>query len=75
MCFDSDYLIYLYSYRLGAFGFLTSEELRNAGYKANNGFRDQKTAISWVGKHIQDFGGDPENITLAGMSVGGGESG
>ncbi|KAL1987849.1 hypothetical protein VTN96DRAFT_2252 [Rasamsonia emersonii] len=59
------------NYRLGVFGFLTSEELRNAGYKANNGFRDQKVAILWVRKHIQDFGGDPENITLAGMSAGG----
>jgi carboxylesterase type B len=51
---------------------LTSEELRAAGYKANNGFRDQRTAIEWVHRHIADFGGDPDNITLAGMSAGGG---
>ncbi|EEA28753.1 hypothetical protein TMatcc_002895 [Talaromyces marneffei ATCC 18224] len=59
------------NYRLGAFGFLTSDELRAAGYKANNGFRDQRTAIEWVHRHIRDFGGDPDNITLAGMSAGG----
>ncbi|PCH02393.1 Carboxylesterase, type B [Penicillium occitanis (nom. inval.)] len=62
------------NYRLGAFGFLTSEELRAAGYKANNGFRDQRTAIEWVHRHIADFGGDPDNITLAGMSAGGGSA-
>ncbi|KAL2856426.1 Alpha/Beta hydrolase protein [Aspergillus pseudoustus] len=59
------------NYRLGALGFLTSEELRSAGYKANNGLRDQRVAIEWVRKHIHEFGGDPENITLAGMSAGG----
>ncbi|KAJ5520425.1 hypothetical protein N7463_000878 [Penicillium fimorum] len=59
------------NYRLGAFGFLTSDELRSAGYKANNGIRDQRIAMRWVQKHILDFGGDPENVTLAGMSAGG----
>jgi carboxylesterase type B len=65
----------LNSYRLGAFGFLTSDELRQAGYNANNGLRDQKVAMRWVQKHIADFGGDPDNVTLAGMSAGGGMSG
>ncbi|KAL2856175.1 Alpha/Beta hydrolase protein [Aspergillus pseudodeflectus] len=59
------------NYRLGALGFLTSEELRNAGYKANNGLRDQRVAIEWVRKHIHEFGGDLDNITVAGMSAGG----
>ncbi|KAF9889576.1 hypothetical protein FE257_007084 [Aspergillus nanangensis] len=58
------------NYRLGAFGFLTSDELRQAGYKANNGLRDQRVAMEWVQRHIRDFGGDPENVTLAGMSAG-----
>ncbi|OKL57800.1 hypothetical protein UA08_07259 [Talaromyces atroroseus] len=62
------------NYRVGAFGFLTSEELRSAGYKANNGLRDQRVAIEWVHRHIRDFGGDPNNITLAGMSAGGGST-
>ncbi|KAL3477482.1 Alpha/Beta hydrolase protein [Aspergillus californicus] len=59
------------NYRLGALGFLTSEELRKAGHKANNGLRDQRVAIEWVRKHIHEFGGDADNITLAGMSAGG----
>ncbi|KAJ5674410.1 alpha/beta-hydrolase [Penicillium maclennaniae] len=59
------------NYRLGAPGFLTSEELRNAGYHANNGLRDQRVALEWVRRHIADFSGDPDNITVAGMSAGG----
>lgn len=59
------------NYRLGAFGFLTSKELRDAGYKANNGLHDQRLAMRWVQKHIRDFGGDPDNVTLAGESAGG----
>ncbi|KAF9890585.1 hypothetical protein FE257_005716 [Aspergillus nanangensis] len=59
------------NYRLGAFGFLTSEELRRRGYKANNGLRDQRAALQWIERHIADFGGDPENITVSGISAGG----
>ncbi|KAL5340273.1 Alpha/Beta hydrolase protein [Aspergillus crustosus] len=59
------------NYRLGAFGFLTSDELRSAGYKANNGLRDQRVGIEWVRKHIHEFGGDADNITVGGMSAGG----
>ncbi|KAE8376990.1 Alpha/Beta hydrolase protein [Aspergillus bertholletiae] len=58
------------NYRLGMFGFLTSDELRKAGYKANNGLRDQRVAIEWVRRHIADFGGDPDNVTAAGESAG-----
>lgn len=54
------------------FGFLTSDELRKAGYKANNGLRDQRVALEWVRRHIEDFGGDPDNVTAAGESAGAG---
>lgn len=59
---------------MGAFGFLTSDELRRAGYKANNGLRDQRVALEWVQKHIRDFGGDPDNVTVAGESAGAGKN-
>ncbi|KAL6232491.1 hypothetical protein BDW75DRAFT_247123 [Aspergillus navahoensis] len=58
------------NYRLGPFGFLTSDELREAGYKANNGLHDQRVALEWIWRHIADFGGDPDNVTLSGMSAG-----
>ncbi|RYF39076.1 MAG: hypothetical protein EOO38_23825, partial [Cytophagaceae bacterium] len=64
-------LLTSFSYRLGAAGFMTSEELRVAGYKANNGFHDQRTALKWIKKHISGFGGDPNEITTVGESAGG----
>ncbi|KAF2270515.1 alpha/beta-hydrolase [Lojkania enalia] len=59
------------NYRLGVTGFLTSEELRTAGYKANNGFHDQRMALKWIKKFINGFGGDPDEITVCGESAGG----
>ncbi|KAF2109526.1 carboxylesteras-like protein [Lophiotrema nucula] len=59
------------NYRLGVAGFLTSEELRKAGYKANNGFHDQRVALKWVKKFIGGFGGNEGEITVSGESAGG----
>ncbi|KAL5447662.1 hypothetical protein PMIN05_001957 [Paraphaeosphaeria minitans] len=59
------------NYRLGVTGFMTSKELRSYGYKANNGFHDQRTALQWVRKYICGFGGNPEEITVSGESAGG----
>ncbi|KKK23364.1 hypothetical protein ARAM_002163 [Aspergillus rambellii] len=58
------------NYRLGIPGFLTSQELRNAGYEANNGLRDQKVALRWIQRYIAGFGGDPTNVTVVGQSAG-----
>ncbi|RFU29937.1 hypothetical protein B7463_g6386, partial [Scytalidium lignicola] len=58
------------NYRVGATGFLTSEDLRSQGFPANNGLRDQRVAFQWVKKFISGFGGDPENITAIGNSAG-----
>ncbi|KAE8405585.1 Alpha/Beta hydrolase protein [Aspergillus pseudonomiae] len=59
------------SYRVGALGFLTSEELRSSGLTGNNGLRDQITALLWLKSNIGGFGGDPDNITFVGQSAGG----
>ena len=65
-------LTLLFSYRVGVPGFLTSAELQNVGYKANNGIRDQRTSLMWVQKFISGFGGDPTKVTLTGQSAGAG---
>lgn len=59
-----------HSYRLSGPGFLTSEELRLAGYLTNNAFRDQRAALEWIHKYISGFGGDAQKITLMGESAG-----
>ena len=61
----------LSSYRLGIPGFMTSTELRNAGFKANNALRDQRTALEWIQENISGFGGDPARVTVIGESAGG----
>ncbi|KAJ5631955.1 hypothetical protein N7490_008294 [Penicillium lividum] len=59
------------NYRLGLFGFLTSEELVSHGKYPNNGLQDQCTALLWVKEYIAGFGGDDENVTVMGQSAGG----
>ncbi|KPI39656.1 Para-nitrobenzyl esterase [Cyphellophora attinorum] len=58
------------NYRLGVFGFLASQELLDAGIDANRGLKDQLVALEWIHKNIAGFGGDPENVTVAGESAG-----
>lgn len=62
------------SYRLGIPGFLTSAEMQKAGYKPNNGLRDQATALQWIKHHISGFGGNPESVAVMGESAGAGKS-
>ncbi|KAG0699983.1 Alpha/Beta hydrolase protein [Suillus ampliporus] len=57
------------NYRLLAFGFLASEEVRRAGV-GNLGLQDQRQALRWVQKYISAFGGDPTKVTIWGYSAG-----
>ena len=58
-------------YRLGAFGFLSSRDVKRNG-KVNAGLLDQRFALQWVQDNIEKFGGDPNKVTLAGESAGAG---
>ncbi len=59
------------NYRVGVLGYLTHREIREeTGRDGNFGLDDQLTAVRWVRRHIADFGGDPERITLMGQSAG-----
>ena len=60
-------------YRLGVFGFFADEELAaesEHGSTGNYGLLDQICALQWVKNNISAFGGDPDNVTLAGESAG-----
>ena len=59
------------AYRLNVFGYFADEELlARDGTTGNYGLLDQIRALRWVRENIAAFGGDPEQITLAGESAG-----
>ncbi|KAF2163588.1 hypothetical protein M409DRAFT_26197 [Zasmidium cellare ATCC 36951] len=58
-------------YRLGAFGFLSSDEVHRKGVP-NAGLLDQHLALEWVQQYIHLFNGDKNRVTLAGESAGAG---
>lgn len=62
------------NYRLNVFGFLAHPELTREQPQApsNFGSLDQQAGLKWVVRNIEAFGGDPQNITIAGQSAGGG---
>jgi para-nitrobenzyl esterase len=61
------------NYRVGPLGFFAHPELtRESGNNAsgNYGLMDQIAALKWVQQNIAAFGGDPDNVTIAGQSAG-----
>ncbi len=62
------------NYRLGVLGWLAHPDLSAespARISGNYGLMDQVAALEWVKRNIESFGGDPENVTIAGESAGG----
>ncbi|XP_013190632.1 esterase E4 [Amyelois transitella] len=55
------------NYRLGVLGFL-SLDLKEAS--GNMGLKDQCLALKWVKKNINKFGGNPNDVTIYGISAG-----
>ena len=62
------------NYRVAAMGFLCHPDLvrDQRDECANFGLWDQHAGLKWVRDNIANFGGDPDNITIAGQSAGGG---
>lgn len=61
------------NYRLNIFGWMVHPELDAESTNktsGNYGLLDQIAALRWVRRNITSFGGDPENITIAGQSAG-----
>jgi para-nitrobenzyl esterase len=60
------------NYRLGVLGWLAHPELsaEQGGFSGNYGLLDQIRALEWVRDNIGAFGGNPDNVTIAGESAG-----
>jgi para-nitrobenzyl esterase len=61
------------NYRVGVFGFLAHPELTAESenhVSGNYGLLDQIEALKWIKANISAFGGDAENVTIAGQSAG-----
>ncbi|XP_065209349.1 juvenile hormone esterase-like [Planococcus citri] len=65
---DRDVILITFHYRLGVFGFLSTEDEIIPG---NYGLKDEVAVLEWVQKYIDDFGGDKNRVTLFGGSSGG----
>ena len=71
-----DMVVVSLQYRLGPFGWfshpalraLTNDPLEASG---NFGILDQIHALEWIEANIEEFGGDPANVTIFGQSAGG----
>jgi carboxylesterase type B len=68
---NNGFVSVMIQYRLGAFGFLGGEDVKEDGV-LNAGLLDQNFALKWVQANIAKFGGDPNKVTIAGESSGGG---
>ncbi|KAJ7512511.1 Alpha/Beta hydrolase protein [Mycena galericulata] len=72
-------MVVTFNFRIGLFGFAASpliqedNELAGDVGAGNYGLHDQRTAMHWIHRFIQEFGGDPNNVTLFGESSGAGD--
>jgi para-nitrobenzyl esterase len=66
-------VIVTFNYRLGSLGFFAHPDLaKEAGHpgSGNYGMMDAIAMLQWVKRNIAAFGGDPNNVTVAGESAG-----
>lgn len=70
---EADAIVVTVAYRLNAFGFLADAERARSG-DTNLGLQDQQLALAWLQRHIGNFGGDPQRVTLFGESAGAGST-
>jgi para-nitrobenzyl esterase len=69
----NDTIVIASNYRLGVFGFLAGDALRNEspdGSVGTYGTMDQRAALEFIRDTAKAFGGDPTRVTIFGQSAG-----
>ena len=67
-----DVVVVSINHRLNILGFLDlSAYGEKYKHSANSSVLDMAAALEWVNKNIENFGGDPNNVTIYGQSGGG----
>lgn len=64
---DRDLILVTMNYRLGSLGMLAAGTKEHPG---NAALKDQVLVLKWIKKNIAHFGGDPNMVTLMGISAG-----
>lgn len=62
------YIAVSMQYRIGVFGGLNTELTAKEGL-LNLGLKDMYVALEWVQDNIAAFGGDPDDVTIMGLSA------
>jgi len=62
-----NFILVTIGYRLGALGWMANVDL---GLNGNLGLLDQREGLKWIQRNIAQFGGDPDNVVIAGQSAG-----
>lgn len=70
---DKGVVLVTFNYRVGPFGFfahpeLTAESPNNAS--GNQALGDSVAVLQWIQDNIEQFGGDPDRVTIFGESAG-----
>ncbi|KAI1428030.1 alpha/beta-hydrolase [Xylaria sp. FL1777] len=66
---DSPIVALSFNYRVGPLGFLPSAVTAKKGL-LNLGLKDQQFFFEWMRTNLPDIGGDPDNVTIMGLSAG-----
>ncbi|KAF5299079.1 hypothetical protein FQR65_LT09437 [Abscondita terminalis] len=65
-----DVVVVTINYRIGILGFSSFDD-PTLNVPGNAGMKDQVLALKWVQDNIANFNGDPNNVTIFGVSAGG----
>jgi para-nitrobenzyl esterase len=69
---DHDIVMVSFNYRLSVLGFTYLGEVGGPEFAGSGslGVQDAAAVLRWVAENIEQFGGDPDNVTIFGESAG-----